>query len=59
MGPGKIANRLASSFEHVQGGKVYAVASRDEAKGKEFAKHMELKRSIIPMRRWLKILKLM
>jgi len=37
IGPGKIANRLASSFEHAKGGKVYAVASRDEAKAKEFA----------------------
>lgn len=37
LGPGKIANRFASSFEHAQGGKVYAVASRDEAKAKEFA----------------------
>lgn len=37
IGPGKIANRFASSFEHAKGGKVYAVASRDEQKAKEFA----------------------
>lgn len=37
LGPGKIANRFASSFEHANGGKVYAVASRDEVKAKEFA----------------------
>jgi predicted dehydrogenase len=38
LGPGKIANRFASSFEHAQGGKVYAVASRDEVKANDFAK---------------------
>ncbi len=37
LGPGKIANRFASSFEHARGGKVYAVASRDEEKAKAFA----------------------
>jgi predicted dehydrogenase len=37
LGPGKIANRFASSFEHTTGAKVYAVASRDQAKAKNFA----------------------
>lgn len=37
LGPGKIAHRFASAFEHTGGAKVYAVASRDVAKAKEFA----------------------
>jgi predicted dehydrogenase len=37
LGPGKIANRFASSFEHASGGKVYAIASRDLTKAKAFA----------------------
>jgi len=37
LGPGKIANRFATAFEHATGGKVSAVASRDETKAKEFA----------------------
>jgi len=37
LGPGKIANRLASSFQYVPQAKVYAVASRDISKAKEFA----------------------
>ncbi len=37
LGPGKIANRFADSFKHVPEAKVYAIASRDENKAKEFA----------------------
>jgi predicted dehydrogenase len=37
LGPGKIANRFASAFQDTTGAKVYAVASRDQAKAKEFA----------------------
>lgn len=37
LGPGKIAHRFASAFEHATGALVYAVASRDHAKAKEFA----------------------
>jgi predicted dehydrogenase len=37
IGPGKIANRFATSFENVTGGKVYAIASRDLAKARAFA----------------------
>jgi predicted dehydrogenase len=37
LGPGKIANRFASSFRDTLGATVYAVASRDQNKAKEFA----------------------
>ncbi|MEJ0056281.1 MAG: Gfo/Idh/MocA family oxidoreductase [Bacteroidota bacterium] len=37
LGPGKIANRFASCFQFVPQAKVYAIASRDENKAKEFA----------------------
>lgn len=37
IGPGKIANRFATSFENVTNGKVYAIASRDLNKSKAFA----------------------
>ncbi|NOT74241.1 MAG: Gfo/Idh/MocA family oxidoreductase [Cyclobacteriaceae bacterium] len=38
IGPGKIANRFASCFQYVPQAKVYAIASRDAGKAKEFAK---------------------
>ncbi len=37
LGPGKIAHRFAAAFEYVPEAKVYAVASRDAEKGKDFA----------------------
>src|SRR5882757_1458823 len=37
LGPGKIANRFASSFQYVPQAKVYAAASRNLSKAKEFA----------------------
>ncbi|HEY8936224.1 MAG TPA: Gfo/Idh/MocA family oxidoreductase [Cyclobacteriaceae bacterium] len=37
IGPGKIANRFASAFSPFPEAKLYAVASRDIAKAKEFA----------------------
>lgn len=37
LGPGKIANRFAESFQYVPGARVYAVASRDRGKAGEFA----------------------
>jgi predicted dehydrogenase len=37
LGPGKIANRLASSFGKIPEAKLYAVASRDIEKAKAFA----------------------
>src|SRR4051812_31176436 len=37
LGPGKIANRFADAFQYVPTAKVYAVASRDAGKAKEFA----------------------
>jgi predicted dehydrogenase len=37
LGPGKIAHRFASAFEHTTGAQVYAVASRDYEKAREFA----------------------
>src|SRR3954467_13700569 len=37
LGPGKIANRFADAFQYVPSAKVYAIASRDAAKAKEFA----------------------
>jgi predicted dehydrogenase len=37
IGPGKIAHRFASAFQDASGGKIYAVASRDQIKANEFA----------------------
>lgn len=37
LGPGKIANRFASAFQYVPEAKVYAIASRDVQKAKEFS----------------------
>ena len=37
LGPGKIANRFADAFKYVPEAKVYAIASRDGQKAKEFA----------------------
>lgn len=37
LGPGKIANRFADAFRYVPEAKVYAVASRDIKKAKDFA----------------------
>lgn len=37
LGPGKIANRFASAFQYVPNAKVYATASREIQKAKEFA----------------------
>ena len=37
LGPGKIAHKFAAAFERVPTAKLYAVASRDAFRGKEFA----------------------
>ncbi len=37
LGPGKIAHRFTDSFKYVPKAKVYAIASRDPQKAKEFA----------------------
>jgi predicted dehydrogenase len=37
LGPGKIANRFASAFQDATGATVYAIASRDQTKAREFA----------------------
>ncbi len=37
LGPGKIANRFADAFQFVPEARVYAVASRDSRKAREFA----------------------
>ncbi len=37
LGPGKIARRFADAFQYVPNARVYAVASRDSGKAKEFA----------------------
>ena len=37
LGPGKIAHRFASAFQYVPQAKVYAIASRDGERAKEFA----------------------
>jgi predicted dehydrogenase len=42
LGPGKIANRFASSFINISTGKLRAVASRDSEKAKVFAKQYSI-----------------
>ena len=37
LGPGKIAHKFADAFRSVPDAKLYAIASRDTARGKEFA----------------------
>ncbi len=37
LGPGKIARKFAAAFDDVPSAKLYAIASRDEVRGKEFA----------------------
>ena len=37
LGPGKIAHKFADAFRSVPDAKLYAIASRDAARGKEFA----------------------
>jgi predicted dehydrogenase len=37
LGPGKIAHKFADAFRSVPEAKLYAIASREEARGKEFA----------------------
>ncbi len=44
LGPGKIANRFASAFQYVPQAKVYAVASREEEKAREFAHTHEVEK---------------
>jgi predicted dehydrogenase len=42
LGPGKIAHKFAEAFENVPHAKLYAIASRDETRGKEFAEKYDV-----------------
>lgn len=42
LGPGKIADKFASAFSQVPEAKLYAVASRDEQRGKAFAEKFNI-----------------
>src|SRR5882762_279867 len=42
LGPGKIAHKFADAFRSVPDAKLYAIASRDRARGKEFAAKLKV-----------------
>ena len=42
LGPGKIAHKFADAFRNVPEAKLYAIASRDAARGKEFARKFKV-----------------
>jgi predicted dehydrogenase len=45
LGPGKIAHRFADAFQYVPEAKIYAIASRDATKAKEFAAKYKVERA--------------